>query len=134
MTTIAVTCPRCGGTGLIPRYGHILKGLCFRCNGAKAIRIKARPDGTADHEHRLGGGYPNFTDDCGLCHLPVADWPVVVPAHFYGDAYVVYLPVQGGAPRVVEVPAETRRKGQVAVRALVAAEVPNFRIKWVTPR
>lgn len=31
---IAVACRRCGGRGWIPCYGHVLKGICFACNGA----------------------------------------------------------------------------------------------------
>lgn len=28
------SCGRCGGTGFIPRYGHIRGGICFRCEGS----------------------------------------------------------------------------------------------------
>ena len=28
------TCLRCGGTGEIPRFRHVLEGVCFRCWGS----------------------------------------------------------------------------------------------------
>lgn len=28
-------CPRCGGQGEIPHFGHVDQGICFKCNGAK---------------------------------------------------------------------------------------------------
>lgn len=89
--------------------------------------MRAAPDGSVDHDHRLGGGYPTFTDDCGVCHLPVAEWPVVVPAHFWGDFYDVYFP-----GRTMRVPLKgSRAKTQRDVRALVAAVLPKFRVKWI---
>lgn len=27
-------CPKCGGKGYIVEYGHIAKGVCFKCNGS----------------------------------------------------------------------------------------------------
>jgi hypothetical protein len=27
-------CKRCHGRGKIPHYGHVLKGICFECDGA----------------------------------------------------------------------------------------------------
>lgn len=32
-----VSCPRCGGTGYLPKYRHIEHGICFKCRGAKTI-------------------------------------------------------------------------------------------------
>jgi len=64
--------------------------------------------------------------ECARCGLPVDRWPTVVPAHWWGDAWEVYLPnadrrwVQG-----------SRRKAQNQVRSLVAELVPNFKIKWI---
>jgi hypothetical protein len=31
------TCPRCHGSGFLPRFGHIHKGLCFKCEGAGTV-------------------------------------------------------------------------------------------------
>ena len=36
------SCPRCGGRGFIPRYGHVHKGTCFQCNGSASIIISGR--------------------------------------------------------------------------------------------
>lgn len=30
-----MACPRCGGQGEIPAFGHIDQGVCFKCGGAK---------------------------------------------------------------------------------------------------
>ena len=27
-------CRRCNGRGSLPHYGHVLRGVCFRCNGS----------------------------------------------------------------------------------------------------
>ncbi len=32
-----IQCPRCGGRGRIPIYGHVLKGICFLCNGEGCV-------------------------------------------------------------------------------------------------
>lgn len=28
-------CSRCGGTGYLPQYNHVMGGICFRCHGAR---------------------------------------------------------------------------------------------------
>lgn len=35
-------CLRCGGRGYIPRFGHVLKGVCFECNGIGARLLGLR--------------------------------------------------------------------------------------------
>lgn len=30
-------CPRCGGDGILPEYGHISAGVCFRCGGSRVV-------------------------------------------------------------------------------------------------
>ena len=34
-----ISCNRCGGRGVIPRFGHTLKGRCFKCDGAKVVAV-----------------------------------------------------------------------------------------------
>jgi len=34
-------CPKCGGTGVLPCYGHIQNGICFKCEGARYF-VKSR--------------------------------------------------------------------------------------------
>jgi hypothetical protein len=33
-------CGRCGGKGVIPRYGHVMRGRCFECDGYGARLTK----------------------------------------------------------------------------------------------
>ena len=35
-----ITCPRCSGTGELPKFRHIENGRCFLCEGAKVINVK----------------------------------------------------------------------------------------------
>lgn len=30
---LSTQCPKCGGTGRIPHFGHVEGGVCFKCNG-----------------------------------------------------------------------------------------------------
>lgn len=39
---LVVPCTRCGGKGYIPRFGHVLKGVCFECNGATVRPLSRR--------------------------------------------------------------------------------------------
>lgn len=41
-TILTEQCPRCGGRGYIPRYGHNFKGVCFQCNGAAVVSVSQR--------------------------------------------------------------------------------------------
>ena len=34
-----MTCPRCSGTGELPKFRHIEGGRCFLCEGEKVIKI-----------------------------------------------------------------------------------------------
>lgn len=34
-----ITCPRCSGTGELPKFRHIEGGRCFLCEGEKVIKI-----------------------------------------------------------------------------------------------
>jgi hypothetical protein len=126
-----VPCPRCAGTDFIPRFAHVEKGRCFRCNGYLAIRVKLHRDGTVDHDHLLPIQYwkaPAEQDlTCMLCGLPVAQWPPVVPAHWYGERWVIYWP----GPTPQSVIRGTRRKAQNEARRVILAFLPNARIKWI---
>jgi hypothetical protein len=33
----ARTCARCGGTGRLGHFGHVMRGMCFKCNGAGGL-------------------------------------------------------------------------------------------------
>lgn len=124
---VDVTCPRCGGSGFIPRFGWYAKGLCFRCQGAGKVKMRAAPDGSVDHDHQTM--WPGCEDRCALCGLPVADWPPVVIAKWWDlDArWQVFLPDRHGEDFVA---GETRRKAQNEARRLILGRVPNARIKW----
>ncbi len=41
--TILVDCFKCDGKGTIEGFGHIANGVCFRCMGAKKLRVKDEP-------------------------------------------------------------------------------------------
>lgn len=136
MKTVEIKCTRCDGSGFVPQFGHILKGLCFRCNGAGTVRVRARKDGTpADCTHQLPMQYwkpeAERSRECIHCGLPLAQWPTVVPAHWYGDCYIVYLPGEYGAQGPIRVYGTDRRKTQSLVRAAVADAVANSKIKWM---
>lgn len=132
MTTIEITCPRCNGTDFVARFANHDRGHCYRCRGRGVIRQRVHDaTGTPDCDHFLtyqGGGA--YTDKCGRCALPVADWPPVVTANRYVDQFLVYgLPGQVGAfPAIV--PAPSTREGRAAVRRLVAEQHPTARIRW----
>ena len=34
ITFAGVTCPRCGGSGRLERFGHVMRGICFMCRGS----------------------------------------------------------------------------------------------------
>ena len=40
MTATIISCPRCSGTGELPKFRHIEAGRCFLCNGSKTITVK----------------------------------------------------------------------------------------------
>ena len=40
-TTIEVPCSKCDGKGRINGFGHIERGICFRCNGSKTFTVDA---------------------------------------------------------------------------------------------
>lgn len=42
-------CPRCGGSGYIPRFKHVEGGICFRCKGEGIVEGKASPETRAKH-------------------------------------------------------------------------------------
>jgi len=35
-----ISCPRCSGTGKLPKFRHVENGVCFLCGGAKEIECK----------------------------------------------------------------------------------------------
>ncbi|MFP3427093.1 hypothetical protein, partial [Pseudoalteromonas sp. SIMBA_162] len=41
---VKISCPRCEGKGVLPRYYYNRKGVCFLCWGAKVITVKATED------------------------------------------------------------------------------------------
>lgn len=132
MSTTTIQCGRCGGTGLIPQYGHIAHGVCFQCKGAGTRTVKARPDGTVDHDHQLPGIYWRaMTPDeskCVHCGLPADEWPPVVAAVLHANGYAVHLSAQQTIYGVGE--GLATRQARAAVRALVLDAVPSARIKW----
>jgi hypothetical protein len=92
--------------------------------------MRARPDGTADHEHRLSGEYWKADRDraCVVCGLAVADWPPVIPAHWHeGRGWLIYW----GPAEQSWVEGDSRRKAQNAARTAILARLPNARIKWL---
>ena len=129
---VVVTCPRCNGSGFVPRFGYYAKGLCFRCSGTGSITMRAAPDGTADHDHRLAGTYwaPEADRACVLCGLAVEDWSPVVPARWCdGQGWLIYWP--GGHNEQMLVAGESRRKAQNVARTAILARLPNARVKWL---
>lgn len=38
-----VTCPKCSGTGIVERFGHVKGGVCFDCNGTGKLTASLRP-------------------------------------------------------------------------------------------
>lgn len=42
-TTRTVSCPKCSGSGIVQRFGHVKNGVCFDCNGTGRIAAYARP-------------------------------------------------------------------------------------------
>lgn len=33
------TCPKCSGTGVVQRFGHVKNGICFDCDGTGQISV-----------------------------------------------------------------------------------------------
>lgn len=130
---VEVVCPRCTGSGLVPRFYHNDQGRCFRCGGGGKIKMRAAPDGTADHDHRLAGTYWAPDKACIHCGLPAEQWPPIIPARWYeGQGWYIYWPVvEGTRVEHTIITGETRRKAQAEARRAIVSRIPNARIKWL---
>jgi hypothetical protein len=56
----AVICTRCGGSGKIPRFGHVLHGTCFKCNGNGQMLTRAGRAALALYEELLDAATPRI--------------------------------------------------------------------------
>jgi len=48
-----VTCPKCSGRGVMMEFASTFDGVCFKCNGAKVVRVRVyTPEEEAKREAR----------------------------------------------------------------------------------
>lgn len=52
MAKMTMTCPRCEGRGVIPRYYYNKKGVCFLCWGKKQIQTEVKPGETKEEAYK----------------------------------------------------------------------------------
>lgn len=52
-TYTTVTCPKCAGRGVMQEFAATYDGVCFKCNGAKVVRVRVyTPEEEAKREAR----------------------------------------------------------------------------------
>lgn len=82
-------CPKCGGTGVLPCYGHIQNGICFKCEGARYF-VKSRKLRTMEEALKMQEKYLDKKEKERQEYLAKRREEFIAKYETLTDMYVVY--------------------------------------------